>query len=249
MSARLKFIVAYDGVPFAGWQSQSNGNTVQDHLERAFRSVCGTDLRVHGSGRTDAGVHALRQCAHVDLPDRRFTGDRWVPAVNAGLPAAIRVLQCRYVSDTFHARFSARGKVYRYRIWNARVLPPFESGRAWHVPNPLEYEAIVEAARLFEGEHDFAGFAANRGSRVKSTVRTILSVRTRRQGPCITAEFDGNGFLYKMVRLMVGALGQVGAGKSSKMEISRRLSREPLLDSDRRLVAPAQGLNLLRVRY
>ncbi len=249
MSARLKFIVAYDGVSFAGWQSQTNGNTIQDHLERAFGSVCDTKVHVHGSGRTDAGVHAFAQCAHVDLPDRRFTGERWVTAANAGLPPAIRVLRCGYVAESFHARFSARGKIYRYRIWNAPVLPPFEYGRAWHIAAPLAYEAMVAASRLFQGEHDFAGFAANRGSRVETTVRTISSVRIGRRGACITVEVDGSGFLYKMVRLMVGALAQVGRGKSSPREIKSRLHPHKLSGPVDRLVAPPQGLILVRVRY
>ena len=133
MSRRLKLIVAYDGAPFAGWQSQSHRNTVQDHLERAFERVHGGAARVHGAGRTDAGVHALAQCAHVNLANRFLPAERWVEALNALLPPAIRVLRCRYVSQDFHARLSAKGKIYRYRIWNASVLPPFEYRRAWHV--------------------------------------------------------------------------------------------------------------------
>ena len=249
MPARLKFIVAYDGVSFAGWQSQTNGNTIQDHLERAFGGVCDTKVHVHGSGRTDAGVHALAQCAHVDLPDRRFTGERWVSAANAGLPPQIRVLRCRYVPESFHARFAARGKIYRYRIWNAPVLPPFESGRAWHVAGLLDYDAMFATVHRFEGNHDFANFAANRGTHVESTVRTISSASITRRGPCITVEFEGSGFLYKMVRLMVGALVQVGRGKSLPAEISRRLKPRRMPSPVDRLVAPPQGLILVRVRY
>ncbi|MDQ6807966.1 MAG: tRNA pseudouridine(38-40) synthase TruA [Verrucomicrobiota bacterium] len=246
---RLRFIVAYDGSQFAGWQSQANGNAIQDHLERAFASICGTEVRVHGAGRTDSGVHALAQSAHVDLPSRRFTAERWVSAANAGLPPAIRVLNCRYVPDSFHARFSARGKVYRYRIWNDRVLPPFESGRAWHVASPLDYDAMTAAARLFAGEHDFAGFAANRGSAVETTVRIISSVRISLAGRAITMQFDGNGFLYKMVRLIVGAIVQAGLGKSSVAEILARLRPGGGRSKGGRFVAPAGGLILVRVRY
>ncbi len=249
MPARLKFIVAYDGAAFAGWQSQKNGNTIQDHLERAFGAVSSTKVHVQGAGRTDAGVHALAQCAHVDLPDRRFTGERWVSAANAGLPAAIRVLRCRYVPETFHARFTACGKIYRYRIWNARVLPPFETRRAWHVSTALDYHAIRTAAQIFEGEHDFASFAANRGTQPESTVRTIQSVRVTRAGPGITIQFDGGGFLYKMVRLMVGALVQVGRGRSSRKEIAEGLDTKNRHRYTDRLVAPADGLILVRVRY
>src|SRR6476646_5859899 len=119
MSRRLKLIVAYDGAPFAGWQSQSHRNAVQAHLERAFERVTGGAVRVHGAGRTDAGVHALAQCAHADRSNKFLPPDRWIRALNALLPPAIRVLRCRYVPQDFHARLSAKGKIYRYRIWNA----------------------------------------------------------------------------------------------------------------------------------
>src|SRR5881398_1496449 len=135
MARRLKLIIAYDGAPFSGWQSQSHRNTVQDHVERAFERVRGKPTRVHGAGRTDAGVHALAQCAHVDLPAQRYSSDRWVCALNGVLPPTIRIMQCRFVPESFHARFSAKGKIYRYRIWNADVLPPLENGRAWHIRN------------------------------------------------------------------------------------------------------------------
>lgn len=249
MSVRLKFIVAYDGGPFAGWQSQAHGNAIQDHLERAFGEICGVPLQVFGSGRTDAGVHAVGQCAHVDVPDRRFSARRWLPAINAGLPPTIRVLKCGYVPDSFHARFSAVGKVYRYRVWNASVLPPLEWGRAWHVTSPLNYDAVAAAANLFEGEHDFAGFTANNGTELESTVRTIQSVRLARSGSCLTLTFDGNGFLYKMVRLLVGAIVQAGRGRDSVDAIRGRLRGTGMTNAKPRLVAAAGGLNLLRVRY
>ena len=167
---RLKLIIAYDGAPFAGWQSQSHRNTVQDHLERAFERVLGKAIRVQGAGRTDAGVHALAQCAHVDLPNDRLSAARWAEALNALLPPAIRVLRCQYVSNDFHARLSAKGKIYRYRIWLSAVLPPFEYGRAWRIPRPVDLTILRRAARQFVGTHDFAGFAANRGKQEKSTI-------------------------------------------------------------------------------
>src|SRR5438874_13107058 len=158
MSRRLKLIVAYDGAPFAGWQSQSHGNTVQDHLEGAFRRVTGGAVRVHGAGRTDAGVHAFAQCAHVDVL-KFLPPDRWIKALNALLPPAIRVLRCRYVSKDFHARLAAKGKIYRYRIWTAPILPPFEYRRAWHIPPPLDLRVVKTAAKHFVGTDDFGGFA------------------------------------------------------------------------------------------
>jgi len=185
MERRLKLIIAYDGRGFAGWQSQSHRNTIQDHIERAFERIGGKAVRVHGAGRTDAGVHALAQCAHVDVTDGDFTAARWTEALNALLPPAIRVLRCRYISRDFHARLSAKGKLYRYRIWSSPVLTPFEYGRAWHVATPFDLDVMKRAAKHFVGTHDFASFAANRGTREQSTIRTIHAVRVRCDGPCV----------------------------------------------------------------
>jgi tRNA pseudouridine38-40 synthase len=246
MARRLKFIVAYDGAPFAGWQSQSHGNTVQDHLEHAFKRVAGRPVRVHGAGRTDAGVHALAQCAHVDV-DKALAPVRWTDALNALLPPTIRMMRCGYVSNEFHARISAKGKIYRYRIWSAPVLPPFEYRRAWHIARPLDLSVLNRAAKHFAGTHDFAGFAANRGKTEESTIRRIHSVRVRRKGPCVTIEFDGDGFLYKMVRLMVGSLVNCALGKMKIEEIAARLHSAQVEST--RFAAPAEGLFLVRVRY
>ncbi|HWN65527.1 MAG TPA: tRNA pseudouridine(38-40) synthase TruA [Candidatus Binatus sp.] len=247
MSRRLKIIVAYDGVPFAGWQSQSHRNTIQDHLERAFERISGERVRVHGAGRTDAGVHALAQCAHVDLAKDGLPAARWTEALNALLPPAIRILRCRYVSKNFHARLCTKGKIYRYRIWSASVLPPFEYGRVWHVLRPLDLNLLKKAAKCFVGTHDFAAFAANRGKPEKSTVRTIYSVAVRRHGPFVMIEFDGDGFLYKMIRLIVGSLVRCALGKSRIEEVTGQLAVAHV--SHRRFAAPAEGLFLVRVRY
>src|SRR5881296_2937537 len=237
MARRLKLIVAYDGTEFAGWQSQSHGNTIQDHLERAFGRITGTPARVHGAGRTDAGVHALAQCAHVDLSGKPLPPARWVEALNALLPPAIRVLRCGYVSNNFHARLSAKGKIYRYRIWSGPVLPPFEYRRAWHIARPLDLKVMKTSAKHFVGTHDFAGFAANRGKQEKSTIRTIYSVRVGRNGPCVTIDFDGDGFLYKMVRLIVGSLVQCALGKMRIEDLTERLDFSQA--GRTRLAAPA----------
>ncbi len=256
MSRRLKLIVAYDGTSFAGWQSQTHRKTIQDRLELAFEKISGERVRVHGAGRTDTGVHALAQCAHVDLSNTRLSPPRWTVALNALLPPTIRVLRCRYVSPRFHARFSARGKVYRYRIWAGPVLPPFELNRVWHIAAPFDFSLLNRALAEFVGTHDFAAFAANRGksSAVKpncplkrsDTVRTIHSIRVRRNSRCITIDIEGDGFLYKMVRLMVGAAMQCALGKLTPQQIKARL-KSATAGSDR-FVAPAEGLFLLRVR-
>jgi tRNA pseudouridine38-40 synthase len=250
MPSRLKLIVAYDGAPFSGWQSQPNRNGVQDHLEMAFAQICAAErVPVHGAGRTDAGVHAIAQCAHADVPARRYDANRWRSALNGVLPNTIRIMRCTFVSDSFHARFAAKGKIYRYRIWNHEVLPPLENGRAWHVREPLDFAAMSRAAKSFRGRHDFASFAANRGAPVVDTVRILGGARLRRSGPLTIIEFDGNGFLYKMARLMVGALVHVGLGKVSGAEIAGRLQRSERRVSRAREVAPPGGLFLVRVRY
>ncbi|MGB9474884.1 MAG: tRNA pseudouridine(38-40) synthase TruA [Candidatus Udaeobacter sp.] len=243
---RLKLMIAYDGTPFAGWQSQAHRNTVQDNLERAFERVLGKRVRVHGAGRTDAGVHALAQCAHVDLPNR-LSDTRWTKALNALLPPTIRVIRCSYVSTNFHARLSAKGKIYRYRIWLAAVLSPLEHGRVWHIRRPIDLKNLKRAAKHFVGTHDFAGFAANRGKKEESTVRTIHSVRVRQKGPGVTIEFDGDGFLYKMVRLIVGSLADCGLGKMHIQDVAERLNAGQVASA--RFAAPAEGLYLVRARY
>lgn len=247
MPQRLKLILAYEGSGFGGWQSQSHQNTVQDHLERAFKRVTGEPVRVHGAGRTDARVHALGQCAHVDLTSRRLPASRWPIALNALLPPTIRVLRSQYVSPNFHARFSAKGKVYRYRIWSSRILPALEFNRAWHIPAPLEFNLVEKAATLFAGKHDFAAFAANRGQSETNTIRTIHSVRVRRNGPLVRITFDGDGFLYKMVRLITGAIVQCGLGKADLVRIRKELESGRAIGP--RTAAPAEGLFLVRVRY
>lgn len=244
---RLKLIIAYDGAPFAGWQSQRHRNTIQDHLERAFAVITGESVRVHGAGRTDAGVHALAQCAHVDVNRLRIASDRLRAALNSQLPPQIRVLRCSRVRAAFHARYSAREKTYRYVVWNAPVLPPHEHQRAWHLAEALNYDAMANAAAEFEGRHDFVGFAASRGKPDNATIRTVGKVRVRRNGARIAFELTGNGFLYKMVRMMVGLLVQIGRGAVDRQELRRRLSTPITVRP--RLVAPAEGLVLVRVRY
>ena len=247
MPQRLKLTVAYDGSHFAGWQSQKHGNTVQDHLERAFQKIIGIPVRVHGAGRTDAGVHALAQCAHVDIEQNRLSPLQWTAALNSSLPPQLRVLRCQRVNPEFHARFSATGKVYRYRIWSGPVLPPLDFGRAWHFHRDLDAEKMCAAAVTLRGKHDFAEFAANRGKPEENTVRTIHRVSVRRTGFLLVVEFDGDGFLYKMARLMVGAIAECASGRLEIAEMAARLHGKG--GGKTRLAAPATGLYLIRVRY
>ena len=245
-SRRLQLIIAYDGTSFAGWQSQAQKNTIQDQIETALARVTGDVARLHGAGRTDAGVHALGQCAHADVATG-LESAALQAALNASLPPQIRILRSQFVSEDFHARFSARGKVYRYRIVTTPVLSPFEINRAWHLKTAPDKECLRQCAKVFLGQHDFAGFAANRGTPPHSTVRTLRKVEVRSTPRLTTIEFEGDGFLYKMVRLIVGAMVRCALGKIALSEIREQLAGKSGLKQ--RLVAPACGLTLVRVRY
>ncbi len=248
LTERLKLIIAYDGRPFDGWQSQAGGNGVQDHLEAALLAVAGIKMRAHGSGRTDSGVHALGQVAHVDVPKGRYAPATWQSALNANLPRAIRVIGASRAGggpDGFHARFTATGKRYTYRLWNATYMHPLEIGRAWHVPRKLDFAAMREAAALLVGRHDFSKFTANRGQRETDTVRTIERITITRRGPLITVAVRGDGFLYKMVRLMVGTIVRVAEGRAPVSFISELLASK----GRTHFTAPAEGLYLAKVFY
>jgi len=244
---RLRLLIAYDGRPFRGWQSQASRDAVQDHLERAFLKLCGMPIVVHGSGRTDAGVHAHGQVAHADVPPKRLPPSAWAAALNAHLPAEIRVLRVRHVSADFHARLNARRKIYTYRIWNAPCLHPLELGRAWLVPGELDVQIMRAAASMLTGTHDFAAFAANRRQPPGETVRTIYQIRIVRRGPLITLRYDGSGFLYKMVRLLTGSLVRCGQGRASPEWLGALLARADARKTS--FAAPADGLYLVRVLY
>lgn len=243
---RLKLLVAYDGSAFLGWQSQAGGGTVQDHIEAAFAKICGAPVSIQGAGRTDAGVHAFAQCAHVEIPSSVLPLTKWQAALNANLPREIRITRCVKAPRGFHARFSAKGKVYTYRLWNDSFHSPFELGRSWHLPGDLDIDALRTAAKLLHGTHDFAAFAANRGTPVKDTIRTIHRIKIRRQGPLVTLTFEGNGFLYKMVRLLTGSLVRCAQQRAGKEWISSLLAGG---HGKTNFAAPAHGLYLIRVIY
>ncbi len=246
-SIRLKLLIAYDGRAFRGWQSQASDDAVQDHIERAFAGLCGGRIVVHGSGRTDTGVHALGQLAHVQVERGKFDLRKWLLALNANLPPQVRVLRVSRAPADFHARFSARGKIYEYRLWTGPTLHPLELGRAWHVPVPLDLDLLRAGAKLLTGTHDFASFAANRGQPEKDTVRTIHSIRIVRRAGCIALRFEGGGFLYRMARLLTGSLVRVAQGKASLDWLSELLASKGAKKSN--FTAPADGLYLVRVLY
>jgi tRNA pseudouridine38-40 synthase len=185
--------------------------------------------------------------AHVDVPQHKFDPAKWIMALNAHLPAQIRVVRCQRASTCFHAQYSAAGKVYQYRLWNDPVFHPLEIGRSWHVPQILDLGTMRAAADRLTGTHDFASFAANRGKALEATTRTIRQIRVRRRKELISMEFAGDGFLYRMVRMLTGAIVRVASGREDLTWIDQLLSTPGKTKAS--YTAPAEGLYLVRVEY
>lgn len=246
---KFRLVIAYDGANYQGWQIQKIGVGVQEKVEQALRKLFPGAGRVHGSSRTDTGVHALGMVAHVEIPKAEFRMPlrKLALAINASLPEDIRVLSARRAPAGFQARFDARGKQYHYRVWNHAAMNPLLRTQAWHVPGPLDLAAMRAAAGLFVGKHDFKSFAANRNYEMESTVRTLTRCEVRRSGCTLTFIIEGDGFLYKMCRGIVGTLVQAGRGKFSVEDVKAMLAAR-----DRRaagMTAPAHGLVLWKVFY
>lgn len=252
---RIRFTVAYDGRPYQGWQSQPGGQTIQDVLEHAFSEIFKSPVvRIHGAGRTDAGVHALGQVFHIDAPDsHRIPAEKWPIAINTRLPQTIRITHAEYVSSDFHARFSALGKTYRYCISCAPILSPFEAGLAWHRSLSCNVDTLKQAVQLFIGTHNFSAFAALRGNEPSPIPsgyfrRTIMQAQVIQEEERVFITYTGTGFLYKMVRLMTGAAYEAARGKISLEELSR-LIHDPTPHDKSPFCAPADGLTLMQVLY
>ena len=246
---RLKLTIAYDGANYAGWQIQKIGLGVQQVVEEAIAKIFQQQIRIHGSSRTDTGVHARAMIAHFDLPDDRLRMPiiKVALALNAQLPEDIRVMEARAVPETFHARFDAKGKQYRYFIFNHAAMAPLLRRSAWHVPQKLDLKAIRQAATFFKGKQDFAAFANNRNYEMETTVRTVHRCEVKKAGSLITIIIEGDGFLYKMCRGIAGTLIQVGQGKFSATDVKKML-----VAKDRKIAgmtAPAHGLVLWKVFY
>jgi tRNA pseudouridine38-40 synthase len=257
---RLKITIAYDGRPFLGWQSQPGGDTVQDTLQSAAAAIAGTRIPIHGSGRTDTGVHALGQTAHFDAPEgNRMAPVEWRRALNSHLPPSIRILECGEAPPGFHARFSATEKEYHYRIHTGEILPPHLHGLVWHLPRPIDIRLLEAACRIFEGTHDFRNFAANRGDEpvgehpdAARTTRTILGIAVRPAGSGssdIELRFRGTGFLYKMVRLLTGSAVRCAQEKAGLEWLHDLLDDPAAAPAKSPYAAPAGGLYLVRVGY
>jgi tRNA pseudouridine38-40 synthase len=241
----VKLVLAYDGSGFAGWQRQANARTVQGVLEETIARVTGERVTVNGAGRTDAGVHACGQVANFRTTSR-LSADHLQRALNALLPPSVAVVQAEEVPAEFHARFGAVGKHYRYTLSLGPVRPVFDRERVLHVRAHLSLPAMRRAARPLVGEHDFAAFT-KQADEAKSTVRHIDDVHIRRNGSRVLVDITGSGFLYGMVRAIVGTLLEVGRGKLTPAALA-----DILASCDRRRAgptAPAHGLCLMSVRY
>ena len=252
MTTAFKITVAYDGTGYVGWQRQASGVSIQGLLEDALRELDGRDVPVAGAGRTDAGVHALGQVASFNL-EREMAPAVLLRAVNARLPPTVRVIAAQHAPADFHARFGARSKTYRYRLWKADAGNPFERQYSWHVAGPLDIDCMAQAARLVEGRHDFAAFQTA-GSDAQTTEREVFSSRiiakfstTVGGGDLIQYEITGDGFLRHMVRAIVGTLVEIGRGARPVTFM------QEVIQSRNRAVggptAPPEGLFLVSVAY
>lgn len=244
--SRWKCVVAYDGTTFSGWQAQPDKNAVQDHIERRLRELLQAEVRIHGSGRTDAGVHARGQVFHFDSA-WRHGGEKLLAALRGGLPPTIQVRAAEPVTTDFHARFSAIGKIYHYHLVHGEWADPFAHPFTWSVPRRLDVAAMRAAAAALRGRHDFRAFSAFGGEERENTVRTLARLDLIEDGPGLRIEAEAEGFLYKMVRSLVGALAYAGMGKLTPARIAELLlTRERTAEIE---TAPPQGLCLMRVHY
>ncbi len=241
----IKLTIEYDGTPYAGWQRQSNGPSIQAEVERAVEGVTGERATVLGSSRTDAGVHALGQVANFRTSSR-LAITRFPAALNAYLPSAVTILDAVEVDPSFHARHSATGRTYRYVVLNRPAPSAILRDRAYHVPAPLDAEAISVALPALRGQHAFTAFHVV-GSKERSTICTLRTAEVQRKDALLIFTFEADRFLRHMVRMLVGTLLQVGVGKLRPEAVG-----ELLAEGDSQRVgptAPAHGLFLVRVSY
>ena len=242
---RIKLTIEYDGTAYAGWQRQENALAVQQVIEEALTKLTRARVVIAGASRTDAGVHALGQTAHFDT-ESRIPPDKYAFALNIMLPADIRIRKSEAVSEAFHARFSNKGKRYRYLIYQSPHAGALNRNTHAHVIYPLDDEKMRRELTALIGTHDFAAFAAS-GSVVKDTVRTIYSASLTRRGDELELLVEGSGFLYNMVRIIAGTLISVGAGRLEEGAFARAIQSGNRLDLG--VTAPAHGLTLMEVYY
>lgn len=242
---RIMLTVSYNGTNYHGWQIQNNGITVQETLQTAVSKVLGKDIAVHGCSRTDAGVHAKMFCCHLDCDDN-IPFDAFLRGVNSLLPNDIAILNCENVESDFHARFNAKGKTYVYKILNSNKKDPFIAPFVWQIERPLNIDKMNEFCKNLIGTHDFYGFSSS-GRTVEDTVRTVSECVVTKEDDIITLKISGDGFLYNMVRIIVGTAVDVSDGR---LESDCALSVfETKLRENAGVTAPPQGLFLEKVYY
>ena len=242
---RIKLIVAYDGTNYCGWQTQINGITVEEVLNKTLSGLLKEDIRVIGASRTDSGVHALGNVAVFDT-ESKIPGDKFSFALNQRLPEDIRIQESCQVADDFHPRFCDTIKTYEYKILNRKFALPTERLYSAFVYYPLDVEKMQMAAAYLVGEHDFKSFCSS-GSQVESTVRTITDISIEKHGEMISIRVSGNGFLYNMVRIIAGTLLDIGQGKRDPMDIFTILEAKDR--SAAGPTAPAHGLTLVKYEF
>ncbi|MGL5315790.1 MAG: tRNA pseudouridine(38-40) synthase TruA [Peptostreptococcaceae bacterium] len=240
----IKIVTQYNGQNYCGWQKQPNSLGIQGTIEKAIYEITKEEVKIIGSGRTDAGVHALGQVANFNI-ESTIPANKIPNALNAKLPKDISIIECTEVDENFHARYSAKGKRYRYLIHNSDYRSPIYKDISYHVKYELDFEKMTREAKYLLGEHDFKGFMSS-GSSVKDTVRTIYDVTLEQKEDLIVFEVEGNGFLYNMVRIIVGTLVDIGRGRINE-------SLKDVIASTERgrcgHTAPAHGLFLKKVDY
>ncbi|MDK2942396.1 tRNA pseudouridine(38-40) synthase TruA [Acetobacterium carbinolicum] len=241
----IQIIISYRGTSYCGWQVQPNGVTIQEVIIRAIKELTGETVNLTGSGRTDAGVHALGQSANF-FTASTIPPEVWYRALNTRLPVDIRVIRSRECPPDFHSRYNTIGKSYLYKILESPVASPFLADLAFHITRTLDWGAMEEAAAGFLGEHDFSAFMAS-GSAIKSTVRTITDISFIKRGELSEITFTGNGFLYNMVRIMMGTLYEVGYGRLKPQDIKAIIAGKDRNKAG--VTAPAHGLYLKEVYY
>ncbi len=246
---RWKLTIEYDGAPFSGWQYQDHAPSVQGEIEKAITAFCQQEIRLHVAGRTDAGVHARGQVAHFDLDygDRALTGYDLAKALNAHLrPNPIAVVKAEEVSEEFHARFSAKNKLYLYRIINRPAHLTLEHGKAWQVKKPLDVRPMQLAAKHLLGQHDFTTFRDSE-CQAKSPIKTLDRLDIIRAGDVIEFAVEGRSFLHHQVRNMVGTLSHVGEGKWAIDDVAKALEAKDRTKGG--ITSPPDGLYLMRIDY
>lgn len=242
---RWKCVVAYAGTHLHGWQSQESGNTVQDLVEKQLQRMFARQIRIEGSGRTDSGVHALAQVFHFDAA-WTHGAEKLRRALQSGLPRSIQIKAVRAVSSKFHARFDAKGKIYRYHL-DLGEGDPFVQAYCWILNRDLDWKAVRATAKVLRGKHDFWAFSGENDRTYETTVRHLRRVQITRKGSKVTFTFEADGFLYKMVRSLTGALVNVGLGKLTVAEVAAMLKNRKRIAAV--VTAPPQGLFLVKVRY